>query len=333
LSIFHYVRCQHQEARELAEEALSLAQGTQDPLHVALGHRYLGSILLCLREFASARAHLAQMISFYKPEQHHRALLSLRGWDAGTSALAHEACCLWCLGYPEQGARRSQEALVLARALGHPFSLGDVLCYAGGFLSELRQDGQRLMDYGAELQQLAKKVPAWLGAGTCFQGEGLILLGQTQEGLVLMREGMAIEESMGVWYYLPGRLFFLAKGQAGAGQLEQGLDTLDQALALVEETGERYWEAERHRLRAELLLMQGDEAGAEASLQKAVEVARRQSAKSWELRSTVSLARLWRDRGKVDAARQMLAETYGWFTEGFVTTDLKAARALLEELS
>jgi predicted ATPase len=102
---------------------------------------------------------------------------------------------------------------------------------------------------------------------------------------------------------------------------------------LVEQTNERHWEAELYRLRAELLLKQGDDAGAEASLQKAVEVARRQSAKSWELRATTSLARLWQEQGRMDEARQMLAEIYGWFTEGFDTPDLQEAKALLEELS
>jgi tetratricopeptide (TPR) repeat protein len=138
LAFFHYVRCEHQKARALAEEALSLAQRTQDPLHEALGHRYLGAILLCLGEYTTARAHFAQMISFYDPQQHHRALVSLRGSDAGTSALAYDACCLWCLGYPEQALRQGQAALVLARRLGHPWSLADVLWYAGGMLGELR---------------------------------------------------------------------------------------------------------------------------------------------------------------------------------------------------
>jgi DNA-binding SARP family transcriptional activator/predicted ATPase len=333
LSIFHYVRSEHQRARELAEEALSLAQRTRDPLHVALGHRYLGCILLCLGEYTTARAHLEQMIAFYEPQQHHRSLVSLRGSDAGTSALAYAACCLWCLGYPEQAFKRSQEALALARELGHPFSLADVLCYAGGMLSELRRDAQALMAYAEELEQLAQKVPAWSGAGPCFRGEALILLGQVQEGMAQLREAMAICESIGVWYYWPGKLLFLAEAQARAGQPEEGLDTLDQALALVEETDEGYWEVELYRLRADLLLIQGDEAAAEASFHKAIEVARRQSAKSWELRATTSLARLWQAQGRQEEARQVLTEIYGWFTEGFDTPDLREAKALLEELS
>jgi predicted ATPase len=144
---------------------------------------------------------------------------------------------------------------------------------------------------------------------------------------------MAIYESMGVWYYLPGRLLFLAEAQARAGNAEQGLDTLDQALALVEQTGERHWEAELRRLRAELLLVQGDQTEAEASLHEAIKVARRQQAKSWELRATTSLARMWQAHGRIDQSRRVLAGIYDWFTEGFDTPDLKEARALLEELS
>jgi predicted ATPase len=151
-----------------------------------------------------------------------------------------------------------------------------------------------------------------------------------------MREGMAASRSTGNRLYLSGTLGFLAEAQAKAGQPEDGLATLAEALALVEETGERHWEAELYRLKGELLStqsMQGDEAGAEASLQEAIEVARRQRAKSWELRAAVGLARLWQEQGRADEARQMLAEVYDWFTEGFDTADLIEAKTLLDELS
>jgi predicted ATPase len=137
--------------------------------------------------------------------------------------------------------------------------------------------------------------------------------------------------------YLPGSLCTLAEAQARAGQPEEGLDTLDEALALVEQTDERHWEAELYRVQGELLLMEGDDASAsaaaEASFHRAIEVARRQSAKSWELRATTSLARLWQEQGRIDEARQVLATIYDWFTEGFDTPDLQEAKALLEELS
>ena len=144
---------------------------------------------------------------------------------------------------------------------------------------------------------------------------------------------MAISLSLGTRCYLSGFYNFLAEGQAQAGQPEEALITLDEGLAIIEETSERYCEAELYRLRAELLLMQGDEAETQASLYKAIEVARQQKAKSWELRAATDLARLWESQGKMTEARALLVPISDWFTEGFDTPDLKAALALLKELS
>jgi predicted ATPase len=298
--------------------------------------------LFCLGEYTTARTHLEQMISFYEPQQHHHPLVFLRGSDAGLSALAYDACCLWCLGYPDQALKRSQEALALARELGHPYSLADVLYFAGCLFNKMRRDAQALKDNAEELMRLSneKGFPGWLGAGHHFQGQALAMLGQVQEGMAQMREGMAAARSRGARCYFSESLRSLAEAQAKAGQPGEGLTTLAKALALVETTDERYCEAELHRLKGELLLVQGDKTEAEASLhqaescfQYAVEVARRQRAKSWELRATVSLCRLWQQQGRMDEARQMLAEIYGWFTGGFDTPDLQEAKALLEELS
>jgi predicted ATPase len=334
LSVLHFMRAEHQRALELAEEALSLAQGVKDPLYVALGHRHLGLVLFCLGEYTTARDHLQQMISFYNPQQHHRTLVALRGSDAGTSALGYDACCLWCLGYPDQALKRGQEALALARELGHPFSMADVLWYAGCLLSEMRRDASALKDHAEESIRLAnEKVPSWRGAGTHAGGVALVMLGQVQEGIAQIHEGMADYRSTGSLFYLPERLCFLAEAQAKSGHPEEGLVTVAQALAVVEETGERHREAELQRLNGELLLALGDEAEAEVCLWKAVQVARRQSAKSWELRATTSLARLWQKQGRRREARKLLAQVYGWFTEGFDTRDLKEARALLDELA
>jgi predicted ATPase len=334
LAIFHYVRSEHQRALQLAEEALTLAERANDSLHIALGHRYMGCILLCLGEYTAARAHLERMISFYDPQQHHSTLVSLRGSDAGTSALAYHAWCLWCLGYPDQALKQSQEVLALARELGHPWSLADVLCYAGCLVNEMRRDAEALEENAEELMRLAKeKVPVWLGAGIDYGGQALAMMGQVEEGMAQVREGIAAYESAGIRYWLSGRLRFLAEAQSRAGRPDEGMTTLAEALTLVEGTGERQWEAEIYRVRGELLLVQGDEADAEASFHRAIEVARRQSAKSWELRATTSLARLWQKQGEREEARRILAEIYGWFTEGFDTPDLIEARTLLNELS
>jgi predicted ATPase len=330
----NYVQAKHQEARKLAEEALTLAQCAGDPLHVALGHRYLGCILFCLGEYTTARAHLEHMIAFYDPHQHHGTLVALRGSDAGTSALAYHACCLWSLGYPDQALKQSQEALALARELGHPYSLAEVLFFAGCIFNRMRRDAQTLKGTSEELARLSsEKVPTWSGAGILGRGEALAMLGQAQEAIAQIRAGMADLQSVGVRCYLSGRLGSLGEARARAGQAEEGLTTLAEAFAVVEETGERHWEAELYRVRGELLLAQGDDAEAEASFHRAVEVARRQQARSWELRATTSLARLWQKQGKREEARRILAEIYGWFTEGFDTADLIEAKTLLGELS
>jgi predicted ATPase len=281
----------------------------------------LGFISFALGEYTTARAHLERVIAFYNPEQHHRSFVFLRGSDAGVSALAYDACCLWGLGYPDQAFKRSQEALSLARKLDHAFSLADVLCYAGCLFHEMRPDAPALKECAEELTQLLndKRIPSWLGTEASYHGEALAMLGQIEEGIAQMREGLARKHSTDARCNTSGTLCALA-----------------QALALVQETDERYYEAELYRVRGELLRAMrgsGNETEAEASFQKAIEVARCQQAKSWELRATVSLCHLWQSQGRIDPARQMLAEIYGWFTEGFDTPDLCEARALLEELS
>ncbi|MEJ2304880.1 MAG: hypothetical protein P8Y14_25430, partial [Anaerolineales bacterium] len=335
LSVYHYVQAELHEARELAEEALGLAQQVKDPMLVALGHWYLGFIWFSLGDYRRARDHLKHVIEFYSPEQHHRSLVFLRGSDAGISALAYDACCLWCLGYPDQAARKSQEALALARGFGHPYTLADVLCYAGCMFNAMRRNTHALKGDADTLIRLSheKGFAGWFETATCFHGEAVAMLGEVSEGIAQIRKGIEGYKSIGVRCYLPGEFRSLGEAQAKAGHLEEGLNTLAEALALVEETGERHWEAELYRLRAEMLLRQGDETEAEAGFQKAIEIARWQSAKSWELRVATNLARLWHNQGKTEEARQLLTEIYSWFTEGFETPDLRQARALLDDIA
>jgi DNA-binding SARP family transcriptional activator len=334
LSKMYYVRAEHRKARDLAQEALSLARQSEDPLLAALCHFYLGFISFSLGEYTTARAHLDQTVSFYDPQQHHHSFVLLGGSDAGLGALAYDACCLWCLGFPDQALERSQEALSLARKINHPFSLADALAYGGCVLNVMRRDAHALMDNAEMLMRLSdEKVVSWLCTGMAYRGEATAMLGQVQEGISEMHEAMAAMDSTGIRCYLSGTLRSLAEAQARAGQPEEGLTTLAKALSLVEETDEHHWKTEIYRLRAELLLVQGLDAEAEASLSKAIEVARGQQAKSWELRATTSLCRLLQDQGKQEEARRRLAEIYSWFTEGFDTPDLKEAKALLDELS
>jgi tetratricopeptide (TPR) repeat protein len=254
LSIFPYVRAEHHRARELAEEVLRYAQSAQDPLLVALGHWHLGYVLFALGEYTAARTHLQSAISFYKPQEHHESFVSVLGSDAGMSALAYHACCLWCLGFPEQALKSSQQALTLARELDHAFSLADVLCYGGCVFNEMLGEVQALEESAEELTQLSRVVgfSSFSDTGICYRGEALSKLGRAQDGLAQMREGLASRQSKGALCSSSGILGGLAQAQAAAGQPADGLETLDEALALVEDTGERYYEAELHRLKGAL---------------------------------------------------------------------------------
>ncbi|HSR33189.1 MAG TPA: hypothetical protein VLY63_21700, partial [Anaerolineae bacterium] len=342
LSIFPYVRAEYQAARELGEEALSLADKTGEPLFMALSHWHLGYVLFGLGEFMIARRHLQQVIDFYRPQEHHRSFVFLRGADGGVGAMAYDACCLWCLGYPEQALERGQEALAVARELNHAFSMADVLCFAGCVFGQMRRDADALEDSAGELIEVSKGkgFSSFAETAVCYWGDALAKLGQVQEGMAQLRAGLAARQSMGARCYASGILGALAEAQARAGQPEEGMATLTEALAMVEETDERYCEAELYRVKGNLWLAQGEAVEVETSIRRAqrcyrhaIEVARRQSAKSWELRATVSLCRLWEQQGKMDEARRMLAGVYDWFTEGFDTPDLVEAKALLEELS
>jgi predicted ATPase len=242
---------------------------------------------------------------------------------------------LWMLGHPEQGLKRSQEAIALAQELSHPFSLAVAHGVLGGF-HLFRRDAQSAQEHAEACIRLSTEhgFPYLAAMGSITRGGALVEQGQVEEGIAEIRQGTADYEATGAKGGQPHRLVILAEACGKAGQIEEGLSLLDEALAAMHRSGERWYEAKLHRLRGELLRMQGaDEAEVEVCFQRAIEVARQQQAKSWELRAVMSLCRLWQGQGKREEGRQMLAEVYGWFTEGFDTPDLKEAKALLEELS
>jgi predicted ATPase len=230
----------------------------------------------------------------------------------------------------------------MAQELDHPYSLADTQSTGATMVHLYRRDLQAARALAEASVTLASEhdFQFFLAQAIMQRGRVLTEQGRIEEGIAQLRQGLAAWETAGTRYRRPTFLAWLAEAYGKAGQPQEGLSVLAEALAQVEQTGERYYEAELHRLEGELLLMQGDETEAEASLpqaescfQHAIEVAQRQRAKSWELRATVSLARLWQQQGRTDEARRMLAQIYGWFTEGFDTPDLKEAKALLEELS
>jgi DNA-binding SARP family transcriptional activator/predicted ATPase len=335
LCVFHYVQAEYAQALDLAKDALHVAMETGDPMLEAEGHWCLGFLRFCLGDYEAARAHLGKVIASYDPERHHRSQVFLRGVDMGLSAMAYDACCLWCLGYPDQALTGSERTLGLARVFGHPFTLADVICYAGCMLQAMRGDAARLKGESEALIRLAeeKGLHGWLGMSIGFLGEALAMLGRAQEGMQKAREGVPLTETTGIRLYKPVTLRSLAIAQAFAGDLDSAMCSLEEALRLAERTEEGLWMAELHRMRGELLERDGDAGGAEAAYLRAIEVARTQRAKSWELRASVSLARLWERQGKGRAAHGLLGPICDWFQEGFDTPEMEEAKAILEATS
>jgi predicted ATPase len=232
-------------------------------------------------------------------------------------------------------SRRSHEALLLAQEVSHPPSLAAVLFYVA-FIHCYRRDAPATQEQAEAAMALAsaQRFPQWLTVGQLLRGWALAMQGQAEEGIAQMRPALAAWRGMGSGLAVSHYLVLLAEAYGRAGQAEEGLRLLAEALVHVDTTGEVYWAAEVYWLKGELLLQQTipDEAQAETCLHQSLDIARRQQTKSWELRAAVSLARLWQQQGKRTEAQALLAPIYGWFTEGFDTVDLQEARALLEEL-
>jgi class 3 adenylate cyclase/predicted ATPase len=331
----HLSRARLQMARELAEQCFTLAQHLQDPILLQEAHQKLGATLFYLGELTSARTHLEQGIALYDPQQGHAQFLS-GGADPGVACLSWAAWTLWLLGYPERSLRRMDEALTLAQALSDAYSLGFALYFAST-LHIWRREVQPVQETLAIMMALSQErgFVRWLGGGMIKQGWILAQQGAVQEAMAQMHQGLSIWRTAAGEMGLPGNLARLADVYGKAGRAEEGLHILAEALAAIDTHAERYSAAEVYRVQGELLLLQAtpDASQAETSFQRALDVARHQQAKSLELRAAMSLARLRQHQGKRPQARQMLAESYGWFTEGFDIPDLQEAKALLAALA
>ncbi|MBI3798578.1 MAG: AAA family ATPase [Deltaproteobacteria bacterium] len=353
LSSFYMVRAELQTARELAEQCLRLAQSTHSSTHLIWGHNQLGQTLFFLGEIALAQDHMMQGIALYNPQE-HSPLVSGLLQDPGVSCLCFAARALWLLGYPDQALQRSYDALTLAEELSHPYSLAYALWFVAA-LHQHRREKPATQEWAERTIALATEqgFPFWLVLGTFVRGWTLAEQGQIEEGLVQLCQVLTAWRAMGAEYGRSAILALLAEAYGKVGQTEDGLSALAEALAMGNTTKERWWEAELYRIKGTLTLKQSEvrgpksevpntqhptprtqaEAEAEACFHQAIEIARRQHAKSLELRAVMSLARLWQQQGKQTEAHLMLAEIYDWFTEGFDTKDLQEAKALLEELA
>ena len=332
---FHVVRAEHQAARQLGEQCLSLVQHVQDPVLLMEVQWVVGVSSFFLGEFARAHQYWEEGIALYTPRQHSHHI-GLFGVDLGVFCLCFAAHTLWHLGYSDQASTRISEALTLAREIGHPFSLALALDYAA-IVYQFHGEAHMAQTLAGQAITLCREqgFAYYLAWGTIIQGWALATQGQGDSGMAQMRHGLFAIQATGAGLRQPYYLAVLAEVYGQLGRAEDGLTMLAEALEAVRNTGEYWWKAELHRLRGELTGQQDTEqkwAEAEACFQQALDIARRQQAKSLELRAATSLARLWQSQGKRQDAYDLLAPVYNWFTEGFDTADLIDAKAFLLEL-
>lgn len=351
LRSYYLVRGAISKAHALGEHLLTLARQRQDPDLLLEAHVALGNTFFLRGDLVVARTHLEQGETVYD-RWAHSAHTALYGLDPLAFCLSRGAWTLWLLGYPEQAQEVLRTALVAAEQLAHPFS--SVVTLLGAASLHLAwQETATACHQAAQAIAIATEhqFPALAAMGVVYRDRALIAPGKGQARIAPMRQDIAVFHATGAVLFYPYILALLAEAYRDVGQAEEGLKAVTGALAIAEETGERFYEAELYRLKGELTLKQFGVRGpspevtnpqspapnpqteAEACFLKAIEIARRQNAKSWELRATMSLCRLWGKQGKRSEARKQLSAIHSWFTEGFTTKDLRDAQALLDELA
>ena len=320
--------------RELAVQFLALADRQRATGPLMMAHRLMGLSLLHTGDIVDGRGHLDRAFTLYDPAE-HRPLATRFGQDVGAATLCWKSLAFWLLGYPEAALADTEHALMVAREIGHSATLMYVLNFSawthihcGNYATT-----NALVDEFSALKDQTGSV-FWGAWGMMQRGCLLALTGKASDAVQTITCGVTAMRSTGTTMWMPLWLSYLARANAEIGQPDDARRRIGEAMAAVETAKERWCEAEVNRIAGEIALLppEPDVAKAEAHFERALAVAREQQAKSWELRAAMSMARLWRDQGNRDEARDLLAPVYGWFTEGFDTLDLKEAKALLDAL-
>jgi predicted ATPase/DNA-binding SARP family transcriptional activator len=332
LSGFYSFRAEFQTALELAERALTLAERLESPGHIVWAVQVIGMTFIYQGDFVAARQNLERTLEF--DDVHHTAMLPVRGRDPRVVYRSFAAWVLWSLGYPDEAQQLSHEALRLAKAANHPPTLAMALSVGNIVPHVLRREYAAIPGLVEAFTQLSAEHRLGLSEPVvCLaRGRAMVHQGQVDAGMREMQQGLTEWRATGTQAWAPLHLGMFADAYLETGQPEQAQAALDEAFVAVRESSERMVEAELHRLQGEVQLVQGEEDEAEACFRRAVAVARQQEARSWELRASMSLARLLGQQGRREEARCALADIYGWFTEGFDTPDLREARLLMEQL-
>ncbi|HSO74949.1 MAG TPA: hypothetical protein VLU47_08925, partial [Blastocatellia bacterium] len=331
---FDQSTAQLETAIELAQ--LLLAAAGEDQSLRLVAHNVMADQLTWLGRFVDAREHLEQGIALYDSERHSSNVYNY-GYDSGVACLSFGSIVLWHLGYPDQALKMGEQASDLASQLPHPLNLALAASFAAWHysLAGSMKAAQEQADAAIAISE-QYDIAMFLAWGKLMRGWALIGQGEIEDGITIARQGINEWRASGTLLATSWCLGILAQGERRAGRIEESLALLTEALDFASTAGEHFYEAELLRLRGALLLESDDGRStleAEQCFHQAIALARQQRAKSFELRAVMSLARLLQQRGEEAEAQQMLAEIYGWFTEGFETTDLKDAKALLDELS
>jgi predicted ATPase len=331
----NYMAFEGDVCRDLAAHFLALAEKQGATVPRVIGHRIMGPSLTIRGNFVEAQGHYDRAITLYDPTE-DRHLATRFGQDASVVILTHRALNLWLLGYPTTALRDADEALKNAREIGQAVSLMFALYFVARFhiLCGNYSAATALIQ---ELSALAdgKGATLWETHGTLGEGWVLALTGNSVEAIRKITVGTPAYRSTGSTLNLPTHLSYLALAYGDIGQFDDACHSISEATNMIKTTKEKWFEAETNRIAGEIALKlpAPDTEKAEKHFESALAIARQQQTKSWELRAATSLARLWRDQGKRDEARELLTPVYGWFTEGFDTRDLKQAKALLDELA
>jgi predicted ATPase len=325
-SRYHSTRGEFKRAMLLDEDLLRLSLERNDCAGLVLGHLASGRNLLMIGRLAPSRSHLEEALALHDPTS-HRAVVRQAGLHPHVNAQFSLGLALFLLGFPDQALAQITAAISEARRLVHPPSLASSLA-VGSILLSLLRDHAVLDEWVAQLVALATEqgFPHWSAQGRIYHGWVKVNTGDVAAGISLLRSGQDAFCATGAKLLLPHYMGLLATACEIAGRIEEAISLLDDALQIVEWTGERWLEADLHRLKGQMLLRQGRSEAAEELYCRALDIAKEQEAKLWELRAAVSLGRLRRDQGRRAEARDLLAPIYGWFTEGFDTRDLKEAK-------
>ena len=332
--IVNFISFDGDVVRELAARFLALGEKERTAVPLIVGHRTMGSALALMGDLVQARAHYDEALALYRPAEHRR-LMTRFGQDLRVTCLGFRSMALWLLGYPRTALKDADDALKEARQIEHAATLMFTLNFpilVNTYCGNYEAADELLKELAALAEE--KGAPFRKAEGVLRRGYVLTLTGHAAKAVEMVSDGIALWRSAGSTIFTPEHEFMLAIAHADSGQFDDARHCISKAMTAMQATKERWCEAEVHRVAGEIALKspERDVPKAQAYFEHSLTVARAQQAKSWELRTAMSMARLLRDQRKVQAARALLAPIYDWFTEGFDTSDLRQAKALLGEL-